>query len=796
MNGLVPAHVLKGMSFEEASPLMNPLLGDILSSSYQPPYNPALIHETIASLAQYARVLENTLESGPGTSTQPTPDKPPHSQLSERSGSPGASGTVVVQDTTPEKDFRDPRPTDDSTKLSENFRKNAMLDSIRSRLFGPSSIVMIVKGALDLSLGSTDVTVATLMKTKRPEYWNVRPWEIPAPEPKHAPYVFPERDLLHDLIAKYFAYSNTTLPLLNRVIFERGVKAGLHLVDNAFGGTVLGVCAVGALYSKDPRVCLPEANFDEQSGGYRYFRQLRLKYLYSEPPSLYEMQMHTLALSFLRGSSRMEQAWYLLGATLRAAQDIGLHRKKPGDSGKATVEDELRKRVFFCLLGTDQIISDLQGRPAMMKRCDWDLDYPVDCDDQFWESENPELAFKQPVDRPSSISFFIRHLQLLSIYEEAHDAFYSARMPVPPNGLPLDEWNEKRLAEFDSALNQWVDGVPAHLRWDPNGLDSVFSIQSTALFTSFYWIQILIHRPFIASKNKSTLSFSSMAICTNAARAIVRIMYAQSHKGILLPLAAISLYLSGIILLVNMWRGRKAGILLDEQRETETVYQCVKVLRMYNRSWHWTGRFGDILSSLLKFNGTPIGSPDGSTDQDIDQDAPAPVSSAGASRSTVQSQSAPEFASSNHHPSLSGMDYSPEFPMYVAELSRWPYQVHSTLQQQIDSRFASLDGRHSSDHLVPAMGAVNVQANIHMHEKGSDMTTTMMLDQMDVLAGFPVDFECVRSFLLLFCSVLFTKSVNIPRSWSQWGSYVASIDSTLHSQTNNTHPASASFNFF
>jgi hypothetical protein len=35
------------------------------------------------------------------------------------------------------------------------------------------------------------------------------------------------------------------------------------------------------------------------------------------------------------------------------------------------------------------------------------VDLPTDCDDEYWENDDPNLAFKQPPGKPSKVAFFI-----------------------------------------------------------------------------------------------------------------------------------------------------------------------------------------------------------------------------------------------------------------------------------------------------------------------------------------------------------------------------------------------------
>lgn len=45
----------------------------------------------------------------------------------------------------------------------------------------------------------------------------------------------------------------------------------------------------------------------------------------------------------------------------------------------------------------------------------FDLDLPVDCDDEYWDHPDPEKCFKQPCNRPSSVSSFILYIRLQKI---------------------------------------------------------------------------------------------------------------------------------------------------------------------------------------------------------------------------------------------------------------------------------------------------------------------------------------------------------------------------------------------
>ncbi len=107
------------------------------------------------------------------------------------------------------------------------------------------------------------------------------------------------------------------------------------------------------------------------------------------------------------------------------------------------------------------------------------------------------------------------------------------------------QWEQRIVAELDSALNKWVDSVPAHrasyrdvvceastaddiilfpVQWNPDREDHFLLKQSAILLSHYYQIQMAVHRPFISTRRQSTLTLPSLIICTNAARSAVRVV--------------------------------------------------------------------------------------------------------------------------------------------------------------------------------------------------------------------------------------------------------------------------------
>lgn len=108
-------------------------------------------------------------------------------------------------------------------------------------------------------------------------------------------YDFPEEELMHMLVERYFAENNTMIPLLHQPSFNAGLAQGLHLKEDGYARVLLLVCAVGSSGVDDPRVLLDPAS--SLSAGWKWFNQVLLGgvALFAQP-SLYDVQICVVRL--------------------------------------------------------------------------------------------------------------------------------------------------------------------------------------------------------------------------------------------------------------------------------------------------------------------------------------------------------------------------------------------------------------------------------------------------------------------------------------------------------------------
>ncbi|KIL66457.1 hypothetical protein M378DRAFT_75140 [Amanita muscaria Koide BX008] len=526
---------------------------------------------------------------------------------------PSSSESPEPSTPIPRNDEDDGTATEDTDGVTFRLHK-LKLDPSEHPYFGKSSGFQLIQTAIDIKREYMEYVTGESGKMpfkarKRQEFWRLEPWEktimdeVPVKDASSMEY--PDPDLLPSLVDNYFKEINIIYPLLHRPTFERQIAEGLHLKDTMFGYTVLLVCAIGAKYSEDPRVFIKGSN-STRSAGHKWFAQVNSgKPFFSEKPTLHELQMHVLCIAFAKSSNPMYPGWWIqAGVAMRMALEVGAHRRRLRKDGRQTVEDELWKRAFWNLFAIDNIMSAISGRPCSLHEEDYDQEYPAECDDEFWEHPDPSRCFDQPENKVSYMAYYTCFLRLVKILAKVMRYVYSVRRSTTMVERAVFKSDQQAIAELDSAMNEWMDCIPDHLRWNPNTENLLFLKQSASLHAMYYQVQIFIHRPFIPSpRNPSAITFPSLAICTNAARSCCLMLDAFIRlKQMPFPgIQAIS-STAALVLLVNVLNAKRMGIVTNYRRDMELFHKVVDMLGCCEKRWGSAGRHKDILIELASFN--------------------------------------------------------------------------------------------------------------------------------------------------------------------------------------------------
>ncbi|KIK70176.1 hypothetical protein GYMLUDRAFT_213326 [Collybiopsis luxurians FD-317 M1] len=572
--------------------------------TYAIPEDRSAVREIILSLAYHVRSLEGQVSRW----RQAAKDNQP-------SQSPDSLNTVHATDSFSEDSDSD--VSDDEEIILEGLKAIELEKSadMWPKHYGRSSNMAMLQTAVKLKKEvfaqkmdsqSPSLEVWELRRYQRPEFWQRYKWE--REEEPQPPLVFPEDDLLRSLGNLYFLHVHPYFPILHRPSFEKAVFRGLHLRNRRFGNVVLGVCAIASRFSEDPRVLVESAQKNLRSSGWRWFKQASpIRTPMVQSPTLEDLQSCCLSSLYLVATPLSDLMFAIIGLGIRFAQDMGLHRKKKlrpnGESNLRTVYGELCTRTFWMLMNLDVFASTAFGRPRATTDDDFDLELPMEIDDEYWENATPE----QPADIPSKISFFVYYCKIMelagfvqrALYPVNRSTFWKKLAPTGP------DWRQKIVTEIDSALNQWLSSLPEYLKWDSKKQDSIFLHQSAALYIAFYWTQILAHGQFLRSgpndSGQQTLfSGPALTICAHAARSVVSITEVQQRFQFELPVLLISpLFTSAIILLICGWTKSSTARTLEASKDLQNSHRCLDILAMHERRYQVAGRLNDILKSII-----------------------------------------------------------------------------------------------------------------------------------------------------------------------------------------------------
>ncbi|KAF8824677.1 hypothetical protein HHX47_DHR7000123 [Lentinula edodes] len=348
--------------------------------------------------------------------------------------------------------------TGDVDVLSSRFEEILTLDN--QRHYGDSSTFQFVWNALHIKgqISSGEIQPSIKVdKLKRPELWTVPKWPA-SPAFEHLPYVFPDDDLMHDLIDLYFAKVEPYFPMLHRNTLEQSLSDGLHLSDRRVGAILLMICSLASQHSDDPRT-LNEGTESEYFKGWKYFCQIRLTHRFEEPPSIHEFQLYPLASLYLHTTNISGVAFYLIAIGIRSAHQKGVNERQFVVPNNA-IETELWRRAFWCLIVFDIYGSTTLGRPRATIAENIDANYPQEFDDDLREKDT-EIS-SEPVINSSSMLFWVHYIKLFEIIGFANRAFYSVKTSELWNRLGISgpEWDHKAVIELDAALNKWFDTIP------------------------------------------------------------------------------------------------------------------------------------------------------------------------------------------------------------------------------------------------------------------------------------------------------------------------------------------------
>ncbi|KAL7416421.1 fungal-specific transcription factor domain-containing protein [Mrakia frigida] len=501
----------------------------------------------------------------------------------------------------------------DEDDLTRGFVKLARPDEVEIKSFqGKSSAIPLLLSAAGFKYGPKSQTywdeialhpsslevllhqTPIWQRTLEPRAWNT---DASPMSPKFfaltSPNIFdtwPDESLATLLIDSYFGYPSEGIPLLQRSHFlSQYHTQQLYFAHEGFARLCLLVFAVGSLYLDDLRVNFPRSE-DARSRGWIYFHAFRkIDKSPIMPTDLYDLQIAVLLAMFLRVQCGQPRAsWMITGQGLRAAVDIGAHRRGTQRSDDP-VENELFRRAFWCLQVLDIEFSGNLGRPSNLPEADYDA--TLDSNSAFWEDRRQQLQ-----DEPSyRVEAFTLHCRLSVILARISAKLYGI------NPRAQGYTSIQIVEELGSQLQEWFRSIPPALHWNPSanlGNTLIFRL-AAALHLSYQNAVAFLHRPFLPSpQHPQSTSPAFMNTTFSAALEAVQIMEEYDRRTGQLPAPGFfACYGSAMVLSLCVWGGASTSGngAMSASIAMGGVETCVELLERFSkRFWGLSQTLGPI----------------------------------------------------------------------------------------------------------------------------------------------------------------------------------------------------------
>ncbi|CAN6667529.1 hypothetical protein TRVA0_039S01002 [Trichomonascus vanleenenianus] len=260
----------------------------------------------------------------------------------------------------------------------------------------------------------------------------------------------------------YYKRCHYKYPALNRQYFDDLIRTRPNFEDFDHWDAFL-VHVVIAIAARC--VELSEGSAEYNCDG--LYAVARMRFNQCSPTLLQYIEALTLCGLYTFQSATLAQpnSWQLVGKAMRAAVEVGLHRKQPVMRDKDPLALlEFEKRLFWSIYSLDRRLSLMLGRPYAIPDEDIDVQLPIDVDESVTDTATLyQLRVTQESERPqqsslSNLSCMITNCKLRRLESCIKRRIYSR------------EYTNQSVDELKQELEQWFDNWPSRDVIDRSGV--------------------------------------------------------------------------------------------------------------------------------------------------------------------------------------------------------------------------------------------------------------------------------------------------------------------------------------
>lgn len=437
-------------------------------------------------------------------------------------------------------------------------------------------------------------------------------------------YIAPE--LMDSLVQCYLSTSYYILPFLHVPTFLADYGNPQKWGEPGFAAFIVAICCLASRHMDDPRV-RAHSN-DSISAGVHWFELFsRLRTLpIADRPTLYNIQANLIAGVYAVGLGRISRAAALLAEAVTMCIDAGLHRSADTYDLFDPIEDEVRKRTFWCVYIWDKQLGAHFGRPSTLRLRDCDVAEPTPVDDEYITRE---AIGTPPPGTECRMSAFVVSLRIMVVLESVLDV-PPARQSDDSNSFLLRATNVlhgfrkfKPMREEEALMDELHREIPTYWAHSPETLaseDTIRITQAERLHCAEQFVRLLIYRhrfsEYVAERTNGSheeeqtdAEKEALVAAHSAALQIVAAHVNIAKKGLM------TYYGVHVIHQLTQAGRTLVAILLLCKTETlqhlippglDALRSCIGLLRRFSGRYVCGLRSGDLMEEFCRLTHIPL----------------------------------------------------------------------------------------------------------------------------------------------------------------------------------------------
>lgn len=302
--------------------------------------------------------------------------------------------------------------------------------------------------------------------------------------------------------------------------------------DPGFSAFIVSLCCLSSLHTDNS--ALRESNNDIVARWFELFLQLRTL-PGSERPTLYGIQAAFIGAVYAFGKGLTSKGQALIAEAATRAIEAGLHRSADAYDWFDPIQDQVRKRTFWCIYLWDKQASAQFGRHPMLRLRDCDVGLPALVNDEHITLDHLHL---QSSSTDTLMAAFACMCQLGTVLDSVLDTPPSRSDKLGSfleraNALISGAKRNGDLFEEEELLNDAVNAIPPRWAYTSETLtsgDMVRISQAERLHCLESLVRLLIHRRRFSSRAADRIDHGIERPQTDEERNAIRSLHAAASE--------------------------------------------------------------------------------------------------------------------------------------------------------------------------------------------------------------------------------------------------------------------------